>query len=90
MTANSRHRICKRTEDQELQSTAIEGDWFVLDEEAHGNPGSNDCGIAEVYDSKISQQEIHRCVEPGIRGHCHYDEEVAHDSGCVDKQEHQK
>ena len=77
-------------EEEDLGHAALVRDGLLLSEEVCQHLRGSDCGIAEVCDGQVSQQKIHGRVEPGIRGHCDHDEEVSHDSGDINKQEHQK
>lgn len=72
-------------EEEDLGHAALVGDSLRLVKEVHQHLRKRDCGIAEVYDSQISKQEIHGHVKPGVNSHCDHDEEVSHDSGDIDK-----
>ena len=50
-----RFRICRDVEDKELQSTATEGDGFVLGKLVHQHLGHNCCGIAEVTEGEVAE-----------------------------------
>ena len=59
-------RICKDTEDQELQNTTIEGDSFVLSKYAHQHLRPNCCGIADITEGEVAEEKVHGCVQLGI------------------------
>ena len=84
------HDTSQKVEKEDLSLIALVGDSLLLSEEVHQHLWGRDWGETDVYDCPVSQQKIHGCVEPGIRGHCEHGEVVSHDSGGTDQQEHQK
>ena len=79
-------RICKDTEDQELQNTTIEGDSFVLSKYAHQHLRPNCCGIADITEGEVAEEKVHGCVQLGIHPNQDYHSKICQKTDEINKE----
>lgn len=63
---------------------------FLLSEESQQQPWSYGCGIADIQEGKVAEEEVHGCVKMRVNPDEDDHSEIPHQSGDVDEEENHK
>lgn len=74
----------------ELGQAATKRDGLMPKEKASQHLGNSDCGVENVQAGEVPQEEVHRCVELGLRYHHGHNGTIAQKTAQVEQQKGDK
>lgn len=76
----------QEVEEVELRQAPTKGDGLMPKEKASQHLGNSDCRVENVQAGEVPQEEVHWCVEPGLRYHHGHNGTISQKTGQVEQE----